>query len=92
MNCSACTNFIAAPGCGSPIEKEMKKRAALAQLQYLAPLLRRSWDNWDGFYNTIIKNVRIIKESGIAAVLRVANGRFVYSADYPDTNTSKEQE
>lgn len=43
----------------------------------MVPLLHRSWDNWNRFYTEIIRNARIIKESGISDILRVANGRFV---------------
>ncbi|MCL2749066.1 MAG: hypothetical protein FWE50_03250 [Alphaproteobacteria bacterium] len=57
------------------------------------PLLSKSWEkvgNWDEVYNTIIKNARIIKESGILQKKRVTNGGFVDSADSPDTYLGKE--
>ena len=40
----------------------------------LVSLLHKSWDNWNRFYNEIIKNARIIKESGIYDTLRIVNG------------------
>lgn len=40
----------------------------------LVPLLHKSWDNWNRFYNEIMRNARIIKESGIAKSIRIANG------------------
>ena len=56
----------------------------------MVPLLHKSWDNWNGFYNEIIKNARIIKESGISDILRVANGGFSHVADFSHSNTEKE--
>lgn len=45
--------------------------------KFLVPLLHKSWDNWNRFYNEIIRNARIIKESGILNYRKVANGGFI---------------
>ena len=44
---------------------------------HLVPLLHKSWDNWNRFYNEIMRNARIIKESGILNYRKVANGGFI---------------
>ena len=43
----------------------------------LVPLLHKSWDNWNRFYNEIMRNARIIKESGILNYRKIANGGFI---------------
>ena len=60
--------------------------------KFLVPLLHKSWDNWNRFYNEIMRNARIIKESGISDLLRVANGGFAPAPDFFTINTDKEQE
>ena len=44
---------------------------------FLVPLLHKSWDNWNRFYNEIMRNARIIKESGILNYRKIANGGFI---------------
>lgn len=56
----------------------------------MVPFTHKSWDNWDKVYDTIIKNARIIRDSGITDVLRVANGGFVVVPDSSNINTIKE--
>lgn len=70
----------------------MKKDPFWGLYHNLVPLLHKSWDNWSEFYNEIIKNARIIKESGIADALRVVNGGFITAMDSLNTNPLSEQE
>lgn len=58
----------------------------------MVPLLHNSWDSWNEFYNTVIQNARIIKESGVLEFRRVANGGIIASAEIKDSNTNKEHE
>jgi hypothetical protein len=56
----------------------------------VVPFTHKSWDNWNELYTEIIKKARIIKESGITDVLRVANGGYVPAPDSLKTNTNQE--